>query len=68
MSEARSFQFRAEAFNLLNHPLWGFASNDPALQLAIVDFGAAPYNKTTAGVMTNKFGHRIVQLAVKFYF
>jgi len=68
MGESRKLQVRAEAFNFLNHALWGFASNDPALQLQIKDFGAAPVNAATAGVMTNKFGHRIVQFAVKFFF
>ena len=68
MGEARKLQLRVEAFNLLNHPLWGFASNDPALQLQVKDFAAPPVNASTAGVMTNKFGHRIMQLALKFYF
>jgi hypothetical protein len=68
MGESRKLQIRGEAFNFLNHALWGFASNDPALQLQIQDFGAAPVNATAAGVMTNKFGHRIVQFAVKFFF
>jgi hypothetical protein len=68
MGESRRVQFRAEAFNFLNHPLWGFATNDPALTLIYSDFGALPYNADTAGLMTNKFGHRIVQLALKFYF
>ena len=53
---------------MLNHALRGFAGNDTSLQLAIADFGATPYYKATAGVMTNKFGHRIVRLVVKFCF
>jgi hypothetical protein len=68
MSESRNLQFRAEAFNFLNHPLWTFVCNDPALQLQIADFGAQPTNASTAGIMTNKHGHRIMQLALKFYF
>jgi len=31
-------------------------------------FGAAPTNASTAGIMTNKFGRRIIQLELKFYF
>jgi hypothetical protein len=68
IAESRRLQIRAEAFNFLNHPLWGFATNDPALQLQVKDLGGPMVNATTAGVMTDKFGHRIVQLAVKFFF
>jgi hypothetical protein len=69
ISESKKLQFRAEAFNFLNHPLWGFlSSGDPALQLNYTAFGAAPTNTAAAGVMTNKFGHRIIQLELKFYF
>jgi hypothetical protein len=68
LNESRKIQFRAEAFNMLNHPLWGFTSGDAALRLTYSAFGAAPTDTSTAGIMTNKFGHRIVQFAVKFYF
>ncbi len=68
MGEKRKLQFRAEAFNFLNHPLWGFITNDPALQLTYSSFGALPANTASAGTMTNKSGHRIMQLALKFYF
>lgn len=77
ISESKNLQFRAEAFNFLNHPLWGFLNyspfqgnmgSDAALQLAVSDFGALPVNADTAGIMTNKFGHRTMQLALKFTF
>ena len=69
LSESRKLQFRAEAFNFLNHPLWGFTqTNDAALRLMYSAFGAAPTNASTAGIMTNKFGRRIIQLELKFYF
>ncbi len=77
IGESKSLQFRAEAFNFLNHPLWGFLNynpftgatgNDAGLNLVYSDFGALPTNVNTAGFMTNRFGHRIMQLALKFYF
>lgn len=77
MGGSRSLQFRAEAFNFLNHPLYGFTNfnpfstqgtTDPALNLTYENFGSLPTNASSAGIMTNKFGHRTMQLALKFYF
>ena len=77
MGESKNLQFRAEAFNFLNHPLYGFTNvnpflgsgaSDAALNLRYENFGALPTNISTAGIMTNKFGHRIMQLELKFYF
>jgi hypothetical protein len=68
VGESKKIQFRAEAFNFLNHPLWGFTTSDAALRLTYSAFGAAPTNISTAGIMTNKTGHRIVQFEAKFYF
>lgn len=68
MAESRNLQVRAEMFNFLNHPLWTFINNDPALNLYYSNYGATPDNTSTAGVMTNKTGHRIVQIAIKFTF
>ena len=68
---------RAEAFNFLNHPIYGVTNFDPfrgpgtsdgAMNLLYDSFGSLPTNASTAGIMTNKFGRRIVQLALKFYF
>jgi hypothetical protein len=33
-----------------------------------VDQASLPTNVSTAGIMTNKFGHRILQMEVKFTF
>jgi hypothetical protein len=78
IQEKMKLQIRAEAFNFLNHPLWGFITSDPALTLDYNYLGVAPMNGTAAsaatngmtqgGLMTNKSGHRIIQLAAKFYF
>lgn len=77
MGESRNLQFRAQAFNFLNHPLYGvtnfnpfsgIGANDPAMNLSYNNVGSLPTDVSTAGIMTNKFGHRIMQLELKFYF
>ncbi|HTY85570.1 MAG TPA: carboxypeptidase regulatory-like domain-containing protein [Silvibacterium sp.] len=87
ITESKSLQFRAEAFNFLNHPIYGFTdynpfggagTADPGLHMIYNDFGVTPVNGTAAsaqsagltqaGVMSQKFGHRIMQMALKFYF
>jgi hypothetical protein len=68
IDENKKIQFRISAFNFLNHPLKSLTSEN-----LDIDFG--PDGKVTkesaarfgfAG--NNKFGHRILQLAWKFYF
>lgn len=66
IKESMKLQFRVDAYNFLNHPLWSFPSNanlglgfsSTTLQVSTPEFGTT----------TNKQGNRIVQLAVKFYF
>jgi len=66
ISERQKFQFRVSAFNLLNHPLTTFRSGDPNLYLTynaagvlqVPNFGFADY----------KTGHRVIELAVKYFF
>jgi hypothetical protein len=64
-SEKKSVQFRAEAFNLLNHANRSFGL-DNSLSLA---FNAAGQQTNALfGTASLKTGHRIMQFAVKFYF
>lgn len=76
-NENRKLQLRFEAFNFMNHPLWGFIGNDPALHLRFDNYGGKPLDGVggtatstgkPAGFMTNKFGHRTVQIALKLFF
>ncbi len=65
-SEAKKLQFRISGYNFLNHPLRSYVPNDPNLNLNFDQSGKL----TTArfGYADSKLGHRIMQLAVKFYF
>jgi hypothetical protein len=66
ISEHKKLQFRASAYNFLNHPLRSFINSDNNLNL----------NFDASGKLTNQrfgyadwtIGKRIIQLAVKFYF
>jgi Carboxypeptidase regulatory-like domain len=65
MSESKKLQFRVDGYNFLNHPLWSFYGGEN-LSLA---FNSAGQNTSPLfGYTTDKQGHRIIQLAVKFYF
>jgi hypothetical protein len=66
----RSIQFRAQAFNLFNHPLDTFIQYDPGLYLTYDKYGAAPVatNGVSSGYATTKIGARTIQLEGKIFF
>jgi hypothetical protein len=65
IKESMKLQFRFDAFNFLNHPLWSFNGSNLGLGF---DQNTLKVNTPLFGTTTQKQGNRIVQLAVKFYF
>jgi hypothetical protein len=59
VNERTGFEFRAEAFNFVNHPNWGGSSG-----------GGVQFNPTNAnfGKVTSKGSERNMQLSLRFYF
>ena len=70
ITESKSVQFRIQAYNFLNHPLWSFAGTN---NLGLT-FQQNPLTEnitmtnSTFGKTTTKEGNRILEFAVKFYF
>lgn len=64
IKESKKLQFRFNAYNFLNHPLWSF--NGSNLSLGFNPNGSV--STPLFGTVTTKQGHRVVQAAVKFYF
>lgn len=66
ITESKSLQFRVDGYNFLNHPLWSFPSGQN-LGLSF-DPNTGKVNNPDFGISTIKQGHRIVEMAVKFFF
>lgn len=66
MGESKKLQFRFNAFNFLNHPLYSFIGGSANLKPTFDTQGRQ--TNSLFGVTTEKQGRRIIQLAVKFYF
>ena len=73
--EQQQIQFRASAFNWLNHPLPNYSSLTPLTLSYNVDYASKRitrnYDTSTFGVMDSKTGapyQRIIELNVKYFF
>ncbi len=65
--EHKKLQLRFSAYNVLNHPLPSFVNGSSNLTLNF-DGTTGKLNNPNFGVTTQEQGHRLVQLAIKFYF
>ncbi|HYK37542.1 carboxypeptidase-like regulatory domain-containing protein [Alloacidobacterium sp.] len=70
MSESRKLQFRVQAYNFLNHPLYSFPSGSNLTLQYEQDPATEQITQANSnfGITTQKQGARIMEFAVKFYF
>jgi hypothetical protein len=65
-SQSKKLRLQFSGYNFLNHPNWTFITGDPNLNLTFNPAGQL--TTKNFGVTTNKTGHRIMQLSLKFSF
>jgi len=65
ITESQALQFRVEGFNFLNHPLWSFNGQNLGLSF---DPATGQPNNPLFGTTTQKQGHRIIELSVRYDF
>jgi hypothetical protein len=66
ITERQQVQFRASAYNFLNHPLTSFIGGDANLSMSFDASGKI--TNPRFGYADNKRGNRIFQLGIKYYF
>ena len=67
ISESKRIQFRFNAYNFLNHPLWSFINNSANTKL-VYNPNSKSFNNSIFGQTTEKQGRRFVMLTLKYYF
>src|SRR5271157_5132411 len=69
ITESQKLQFRFNFYNWMNHPLWSFNGNNLSLGLAQDPTGTTlTQSNANFGYVTQKQGHRIIEMGVKYYF
>ncbi|HEV2401264.1 MAG TPA: carboxypeptidase-like regulatory domain-containing protein [Candidatus Sulfotelmatobacter sp.] len=69
ITERQNLQFRFNLYNWMNHPLWSF--NGGNLNLSYTQDAAAgtvTQNNSNFGITTQKQGHRIIEMGMKYTF
>ena len=65
--DSQRLEIRSQAFNYLNHPVYGFVQYDSSLYLNYDLYGGQNLN-TSAGSPAQKLGSRTIQFSTKYYF
>jgi hypothetical protein len=65
ITESKTLQFRFDGYNFMNHPLWSFNGGNLGLGF---DPNTLKVNTPNFGTTTDKQGHRVIQMQVKFTF
>ena len=69
VTERQNLQFRFNFYNWMNHPLWSFNGNNLGLSFTQDSTTQAiTQSNSTFGYTTQKQGHRIIELGVKYNF
>ncbi|HLV86346.1 MAG TPA: carboxypeptidase-like regulatory domain-containing protein [Candidatus Sulfotelmatobacter sp.] len=68
ITESQKLQFRFNFYNWMNHPLWSFNGNNLGLTFQQDATGAFTQSNSNFGYVTQKQGHRIIEMGVKYYF
>jgi hypothetical protein len=68
ITENQRLQFRFNFYNWMNHPLWSFNGGNLNLSYTQDAAGNMTQNNSNFGTTTQKQGHRIIEMGVKYYF
>jgi len=68
ITENQKLQFRFNFYNWMNHPLWSFNGNNLGLTFQQDNTGAFSQTNSNFGTVTQKQGHRIIEMGAKYFF